>query len=529
VHQSWNSGIDGIIIQDMGLLECDLPPVPLIASTQADNRSLEKVQFLEKCGFIRVILARELSIEEIRNIRNQTELELESFVHGALCVSYSGQCWASAAITGRSANRGECAQICRSAFDLEDAEGRKIVRNKHLLSLKDIDLHTYLHDMIDAGISSFKIEGRLKDINYVKNITSYYRQELDAILESDKDLNRSSSGKSIFGFTPDPGKTFNRGYTSHFIMGRQQEMSSFLTQKSIGKQIGKVLSTEKKNIHVELTEEVSNGDGLCYFNQYGELQGFLVNKADKHQLTPNLPVSIDGGTILYRNFDIQFLRKLENSSAERKISAKAIFEECSFGFRFKVEDEDHVKVELIKEIAKEIAKNHDQAENTIRQQLSKSGNTPFQIDSIEIKWSTAYYIPISTLNAFRRETLELLMKKRLAGYIRNERRQLKSQAIFPLNNIDFSGNVLNSKAKAFYLKHGVETIDPAFESSQPGGTTLLMKTRYCIKYELGFCVNKQKQESDSPIKEPLCLRDLHHSYRLEFDCRLCEMKLFLNE
>jgi collagenase-like PrtC family protease len=529
IDQVWNAGIDGLIIQDFGLLTCSLPPIPLIASTQTDNRSVEKVKFLEKCGFSRVILARELTLNEIAQIRRETSIELESFVHGALCVSYSGQCWASVSVTGRSANRGECAQICRSAYDLEDAEGTEILKNKHLLSLKDLNLSAHLRQMIDAGICSFKIEGRLKDMSYVKNITSYYRKRIDSILESDRELKRPSSGTNYLSFDPDPEKTFNRGYTSHFVNGRQPDLSSFHTQKSIGKQVGRVTGSKEDRLIVDLTEEIHNGDGICYFDKTGLLCGFLVNKAEKNSLLPNIAVDIETGTSLYRNLDIHFQKELVNKSVDRRISVKAIFEECQQGFSFKVEDEDHYSAEKTIELVKEPAKNAGLAENSVKQQLRKAGETPFQIDEIQIRWVAPCFISISALNGLRRETLDLLLKARKDGYRRIEKERKEVDAIFPDSSIGYKGNVINRKAEEFYLKHGTATIEPGFESVKPEGNPSLMITRYCIKFELGICPRQHGQNKFPAFKEPLYLRDSNRRYRLEFDCKSCEMKLFLAE
>jgi 23S rRNA 5-hydroxycytidine C2501 synthase len=528
INKVWNIGIDGLIIQDFGLLECDLPAVPLIASTQTDNRSAEKISFLEKCGFSRVILPRELSLHEISLIRQQTSIELESFVHGSLCVSYSGQCWASAAITGRSANRGECAQICRPAFDLEDSSGKKIIRNKHLLSLKDLNLHKYLLGMINAGIGSFKIEGRLKDIGYVKNITAFYRQNIDLILESDHELLRPSSGKSYFDFTPDPYRSFNRGYTSHFIEGRQGGLCSFLTQKSLGKQVGKVIASEKGRLKVEIVEKIHNADGLCYFDRKDELQGFQVNSVELNWLLPDEPVAIDPGTILYRNLDQHFQREMENNIIVRKISVEALFTECPEGFRLTVKDENHYIAQKTLTLSKDRAKKPEQAENLLRQQLSKSGDTPFEIKKIEVEWVFPCFLQFSTLNALRRDVLAILQKAREKGYTRHTRRQPQNHPTFNQLHIDYSGNVLNSKSKSFYLKHGVNSVDAAFESCKPNGNPPLMKMRYCIKYEIGICPNKQKQEQVYNYTDPLYLRDSNRRYLLEFDCKVCEMKMFLD-
>jgi 23S rRNA 5-hydroxycytidine C2501 synthase len=528
IQQAWNAGIDGLIIQDFGLLECNLPSIPLIASTQIDNRNTEKIKFLEKCGFSRVILAREFSLNAIRQLRKQTSIELECFIHGSLCVSYSGQCWASFALTGRSANRGECAQICRSEFDLEDTTGRKIIRNKYLLSMKDLNLQYYLKDLMDAGICSFKIEGRLKDASYVKNITAYYRLIIDSILKNNKAIVRPSSGRSIFRFTPDPTKTFNRGYTSYFLNDRPTELSTFRTQKSIGKPVGKVLKSAKGILMTELIDEVHSGDGLCYFNNENELCGFMVNKVDKHILTPNKELDLQSGTCLYRNLDMKFQRKLESEPIIRKISVHGLFEEISDGFRFKVEDEDHNYAEKLLKIEKEKAKKPEQAEISIRRQLSKTGNTAFQIDNLEISWSSAYHLPISILNELRREVMENLLMTRKDSYIRSEARRQVEETDFYNDRLDFSANILNSKAELFYRKHGVKHIEPAVERRKPDGIPLLMTTKYCIKYEIGLCLKKQRFENIHEHKEPLYLRDMNHRYRLEFDCSACEMKLFMD-
>ncbi len=529
IHKVWNAGIDGLIIQDLGLLNCNLPPIPLIASTQTDNRTAEKVKFLENCGFTRVILARELNLDEIRHIHATSKIELESFVHGALCVSYSGQCWASVAVTGRSANRGECAQICRSSFDLEDAEGRKVIKNKHLLSLKDLNLSTYIKHMIDAGISSFKIEGRLKDINYVKNITAYYRLRIDNVLECDKELRKSSAGISYFSFIPDPDKTFNRGYTSHFIEGRQPDLSSFFTQKSLGKMAGKFLSASNGILFFELSEEIHNGDGLCFFDHSGQLTGFQVNKADKNRITSNSPVDIPAGASIYRNLDIQFQRDLDTKTAERKIIASASFEESENGFLLRIEDEDGYVAQNTLEGHFEIAKNPELAENAVNQQIAKAGDTIFRIEKTNINWSKPYFIPVSKINALRRDVLALLLTSRIEGYKRNEIVRIDFKKNYPGESLDYKANVLNNKSEEFYLEHGVNSIEPAFESGLPKGNPLIMKTRYCIKFELGICPNKQGQQSPSEFKEPYFLRDANRRYRLEFDCKACEMNLYIDE
>jgi 23S rRNA 5-hydroxycytidine C2501 synthase len=529
IYLAWNAGIDGLILQDMGLLECDLPPVPLIASTQTDNRTVEQVSFLEKTGFSRVILARELSMEEILQIRKSTAIELEFFVHGALCVSYSGQCYFSQSITGRSANRGECAQPCRSAYNLVDAEGKVLLRNRHLLSLKDLNLSAYLRELIDAGISSFKIEGRLKDLVYVKNITAFYRQRLDAILSSDQSLSRPSSGKSIVGFEPDPDRSFNRGYTTHFTSGRQEGMSSFLSQKSIGKKIGTVIRAEGEYIWINTIDPLKSGDGICYFDREKELRGFLVNHFEKGRVWPNEMKPIDPGTEIYRNLDHGFNKAVETASCKRKINVELIFKETEKGFVLQARDEDRYMAE--KEIfpEKEAASNKERMLQAIREQLAKSGDTIFSVGNIQIDWMQPCFLPISAVNGLRREVLSELEITRTEQYDRKERKDKPAMAGYFRDTVSYHGNVLNEKAADFYRKRGATQIQPAMESEPAVFDGLLMTTRYCLKYELGACPSKQAGKKEGKSAGPLFLQDANRRYKLEFDCNNCEMKVMLEK
>ena len=527
VHQAWNLGIDGLIIQDMGLLACDLPPVPLIASTQTDNRSIDKVLFLERAGFSRVILARELSLKEISSIREQTTIELEAFVHGALCVSYSGQCWISQAVTGRSANRGECSQMCRSAYDLVDANGKIWVRNRHLLSLKDLNLGAYLRDMIDAGVGSFKIEGRLKDTSYVKNITAYYRNLLDTIIGSEHALEKTSSGSCSFTFIPDPEKTFNRGYTTHFIEGRKKGLSSLLSQKSLGKKIGTVTGSDALSIFIQATETVHNGDGLCFFDEGEELQGFLVNKAEPGRLWPGEMRQLQKGTELYRNLDRQFINQLEREYGIRKIGVNLHFRETKEGFMLAVTDEDGFHAELAIQAEKLPAKNEARAAEAVKEMLLKTGNTPYHAVNTEVEWSRPWFLLASVVNGMRRKLLDSLDSERKAGYLRKERLPAARQNLFPLKELSYRANIMNERSATFYRDHGVAVIEKAFEMIEPSGEPVVMNTRYCLKYELGRCPIKQEQQAESPMKEPLWLVDGTNRYRLSFDCRNCEMNVHL--
>ncbi len=524
---AWNESVDGLIIQDMALLEADLPPVPLIASTQADNRSLEKVQFLEKMGFSRVILARELSLDEISEIRAGTQVELEAFVHGALCVSYSGQCWISQAVTGRSANRGECAQLCRSAYDLVDANGKVWLHNRHLLSLKDLNLSAALRDLINAGITSFKIEGRLKDDAYVKNITAFYRQKIDLLLGTDQNLSRASSGSCRFHFTPDPDRTFNRGYTEHFVQGRQSKLSSMLSQKSLGKKVGKVIRSEKVSLYVQVEEEIHPGDGICYFDAHEELQGFLVNRAENNRIWPAQPRLLPEGTLLYRNADKQFIKTIENDACSRNIGVDFEFAETGNGFELRAMDEDLVTAVGELRTVKAEANNPQLVTKNIEKLLSRTGNTPFEARSVKIHWQKAYFLQASALNGLRRDVLERLQMERISGYRRTERKSSAANARYPAKELTYRGNVMNSLSEAFYRKHGVEKIQPAFEKSVPEGEPVIMNTRYCLKYELGQCPLK-RDAPEGRMKEPLWIVDNSNRYRLSFDCKKCEMSVHLS-
>lgn len=526
-NMAWNEGIDGLIIQDMGLLAASLPPVPLIASTQTDNRTVEKVQFLEKIGFSRVILARELSLDEIRGIRAGTEIELEAFVHGALCVSYSGQCWISQAVTGRSANRGECAQLCRSAYDLVDANGRVWLHDKHLLSLKDLNLSAVLRDLIDAGITSFKIEGRLKDDAYVKNITAFYRQKIDLLLGSDRNLGRASSGSCRFHFTPDPDRTFNRGYTSHFVQGRQSRLSSMLSQKSLGKKVGKVIRSEINYLYVQAEEEIHPGDGICYFDAQEELQGFFVNRAENNRIWPAQPRSLPAGTILYRNADKHFIKAIEHDACIRTIGVDFEFAETAHGFALRAADEDQVVAVVELRTRKEEANNPQLSADNIEKLLLRTGNTPFYVRSVKILWQKAYFLQVAALNGLRREVLGRLQEERISGYRRTERKPSAADASYPAKKLTYRGNVMNSLSDAFYRSHGVENIQRAFEQATPEDEPVIMNTRYCLKYELDQCPLKQEAPDDR-MKEPLWIVDKSKRYRLSFDCKKCEMSVHLS-
>ncbi|NJK98845.1 MAG: U32 family peptidase [Bacteroidales bacterium] len=383
IHQLYNAGIDAVIIQDMGILEMNLPPVPLFASTQTNNASSEKVKFLEQTGFQRVILARELNLDQIAEIRQNTNVELETFIHGALCVSYSGQCYMSQAVCGRSGNRGDCAQPCRSSYDLLDADGNLIVKNKHLLSLKDLDLTREIPELIKAGITSFKIEGRLKDMAYIKNVVSWYRRIIDSYMADNPGYRKLSSGSSYIGFNPDPVKTFNRGYTSYNIKGRNEKLATYDTQKSTGLKIGVVGKIKGKSFEYQ-GKKLLPGDGLCFFSQTDELNGFYVNIVDGNLIFPSSHEGIFEGAVLYRNFDKAFDKQLNLSNGQRKIAIRMILEGNEHEIKLILTDEDGNQIETSQQANGIIAENKSLAESQLNKQLAKLGNSSFVLKSLEL-------------------------------------------------------------------------------------------------------------------------------------------------
>ena len=518
----YREGVDAFIIQDMGILQMNLPPVALHASTQTDNRTLEKVRFLENVGFSQIVLARELSIHEIQSISSQVKTPLEVFVHGALCTSYSGQCYISQSFTGRSANRGECAQFCRLPYTLYDGNNKIIEKNKYLLSLKDLNQSNNLEELLDAGVSSLKIEGRLKDISYVKNITAYYRTKLDAIFEHRPEYIASSSGRSSFFFLPDPNKSFNRGFTEYFLHGKNKKMTSWDTPKSLGEAVGNVHDLKGNYFTFSGQKTISNGDGLCFINEKKELQGFRVNKVEGNKIYPADMPRLNSGITLYRNYDIEFEKILSKKSAERKIDLDFILEENNFGFSLTAIDEDNHSATTTIEFNKELSRK-EQKEN-ILQQLSKLGNTPFRLNCLKNNLTNNWFIPSSLLGEIKRKAIDNLLKVREISIIKPTKAVQPNSVAFPQTSLSYLGNVYNEKAKAFYVQHQVKQIDDAFEAA-PQSEKTLMFSRYCIKYQLGYCP-KQK-ETKQPVKEPFRLATGTNRVELEFDCSVCEMKISL--
>jgi len=523
IKQLYNIGSDAIIIQDLGILELDIPPIPVFASTQTHNITPEKVKFLEQAGFSRVILARELSLMQIKEIKHKTNIGLEFFIHGALCVCYSGQCYFSFASTGRSANRGECSQPCRMMYDLVDSSGKIIAKDKHLLSLKDLNLSLRLNDLIEAGITSFKIEGRLKDINYVKNVTSYYRQSLDAILSNNLSFKKASSGYVKHFFTPDLEKSFNRGFTDYFIDKKNPSISSFNSPKSIGQKIGSVVSVKKDYFIIKTEEPLSPGDGLCFFTSGGVLTGFNVNKVDGNKIFPNEIRDMNEGAVIYRNSDYVFEKSIASKYAERKISAVLVIEEKNNGIFISASDEDNNRIEFIWDIVKQPAENPGKAAETMKKQLGKTGDSIFTFTEITLIFSHSYFFPISSLNELRRNIIEKLETARASN--RPVEKRIFPRT-YPLNEkqaMDYRDNVTNIKASEYLRKTGAEEIEPGFELQNNFENKALMTCKYCIRNELSLC--PLENSAPSGFEEPFYLIDKNRKYRLHFDCKKCEMSV----
>jgi 23S rRNA 5-hydroxycytidine C2501 synthase len=527
IREIYQLGADGLIIQDVGLLELDLPPIPLIASTQMHNNTAEKVQFLEAVGFKRVILARELTLDEIAGIRKKTKkIELEAFVHGALCVSYSGQCYMSQAVAGRSGNRGVCAQPCRSHYTLIDGEGNKILQNKYLLSLKDLNLMNRIPDLVESGVTSFKIEGRYKGIEYVKNVTAAYRQVIDQFINGHSGYRRGSSGKSVLTFEPDADRTFNRGYTQYFISGKREKIASMDTQKAIGQHLGEITNVGKDFFQMA-RHDLQNGDGLCFFTRQNDLAGFRVERVEKGKIYPNSMKGLEAGTPVYRNLDMAFTRILKKSSASRLIGVEMDFIQEDTFIRLRVRDEDGNETDVVKEILFEPSRNPEKARQQLEKHLNSTGNTSFRTTGLTIHPDPPGFLPASLLNGIRRESLEKLARVRQETYRREEKPFHPDDIPYPENKLDFHANVMNALARKFYEHHGAIITEPAFEALSDITGKTVMTTRYCIRYQLDLCPKLQSPRLS--IKEPLHLRDAHHTYRLEFDCRECRMFLILED
>jgi putative protease len=534
--ECYDAGVDALILQDMGLLQLDLPPIDLHASTQCDIRTPEKARFLAEVGFSQLVLARELTIQEIAKVRAAVPADtvIEHFIHGALCVAYSGQCNISHAHTGRSANRGDCSQACRLPYTLEDNKGQIVAFDKHLLSVKDNNQSDNLRALIDAGVRSFKIEGRYKDAAYVKNITGHYRQLLDEILSERPELHAASSGKTKLLFTPNPDKTFHRGATDYFSQGRKADIGAFDTPTFVGLELGTVTQVGDKWFEMESNEDLANSDGLNYLykREVIGLQANVVERKGKvwrvfpnepmhtlHGLRPNLAIS--------RNRDHAWEQALNKKSAERRISLYATFSETAEGFALTLQDEDGISVNATAVIDKQPAKNPEEAATSVHEHLARFGNTDFELHELTINWKQPWFIPSSLANKLRRDAVEQLEAARLAAYIRLSRKgTVEPPAKYPEESLSFLANVYNKAAIDFYKKHGVQLIAAAYESHKEEGEVSLMITRHCIRYSLSLCPKQAKGVigvQGQVRAEPMTLINGSERLRLEFDCKACEM------
>ena len=524
IAELYRVGVDALIVQDMGVLRLDIPPIALHASTQTDNRTVEKVRFLYDAGFSRVVLARELSGEQIRTIAEMVPVELEVFVHGALCVSYSGQCYLSRALSGRSANRGECAQYCRLPYTLLDADRRPLIRDKHLLSLKDMNRTDRLEALLDAGATSLKIEGRLKELSYVKNVTAWYRRRLDEIFERRPEYRAASSGRVELSFEPMPQKSFNRGFTRYFFDGRpDKDMGSPDTPKSLGEPVGRVAQVRGSVLKIQGSGVLHNGDGLCFLNKKGVFEGFRVNRVEDAVVYPFEKLNISSGTLLYRNYDRLFEQALQKNSAQRRIPVDLRLYEIQDGFALKITDNSGRSAVVARDWGQEEART-PQIENQ-KAQLSRLGDTCFEARSVDVLCSKEYFLPASLLADLRRETVDRMMLVRRLSY-RPSRRREEGSALYPVSELDYLGNVSNASARAFYQAHGVKKIAPAYECEPVEGVALMF-TRFCLKRQWGRCPRENvRPQGGSVWKEPLFLQYRDTLLRLEFDCRLCQMRLY---
>ena len=519
IGELYNVGVDALFVQDMGILHMNIPPIALHASTQMDNRSADKVDFLYRAGFEQVVLARELSLREIEDIHKVVPCaRLEAFVHGALCVSYSGRCYASQHCFARSANRGACAQFCRLSFDLIDADGSVVVKDKHLLSLKDMNRSDSLEQMLDAGVVSFKIEGRLKENSYVKNVTAYYRERLDEIFARRKKFIRSSYGVTRPQFIPSPEKSFSRGFTHYFLNGRGEDITSFDTPKSLGEKMGVVTKVFRNYILVSDGRAFANGDGACFVGKDGKLQGFRVNRVEDDRLFPLTMPEVHQGAQLYRNLNVAFENEVARSSSPRKLRLDVTFAATETGFSLTATDESSLSVTVETVCEKALARTPQRT--NLLTQLSKWGNTPFEVSNVNVLFDEDYFIPSSLVADMRRSACEKLLARHKDEYVRDIQKSLPNGLVCPEKSLDYTANVSNSLARKFYVSCGVQDVSLAYEIKAPFEVPV-MYCKHCIKYSLGWC---SKSGVKHPYKEPFFLvAGDGRRFKLSFDCRNCIM------
>ena len=546
--QLYETGVDALIIQDMGLLEIDLPPLQLHASTQTDIRTPEKARFLQDAGLSQLVLARELTLAQIAQIRAATDparSTLEFFVHGALCVAYSGQCYISQAHTGRSANRGECSQACRLPYQVIDTSGRFVAHDKHVLSMKDNNQSENLAALVDVGIRSFKIEGRYKDMAYVKNITAHYRKLLDALIEQRQNsalpLARASSGSTTFTFTPDPNQNFNREFTDYFVPGRQIDIGAFDSPKNPGQPIGHVTQIGPNWVELDASAAntvLHNGDGLCYYDLQKELVGLAINRAEKigkrWRLFPKDALAtlkdLRKGTEVNRNRDVEWVRVLEKKSAERRIGVWAQLSEDPNGLKLTLTDEDGISAvayAALPDSRRQVAHDAAAAGKNLHEHIGKMGESIFALLDLQVDFSQAWFVPSSLLNPLRRDAVAALETARAQAWVRLPRAAaLEPPAPYPESSLSYLANVFNQKARDFYARHGVQVIAPAYEAMQETGEVSLMITKHCVRFSMSLCPKQAKGVTgvQGTVKaEPLQLVNGKEKLTLRFDCKACEM------
>lgn len=521
IRDLYRVGVDALIIQDLGLLRLDLPPIALHASTQMDITTAEKARFLSDVGFSQIVLARELSLDKIREIHAVTDVPMEAFVHGALCTSYSGRCYASEYCFGRSANRGRCAQFCRLPFDLIDGKGNILVHDSHLLSLKDMNRSGDLEEMMDAGISSFKIEGRLKDAAYVKNVTAAYRERIDEILaRRTEDYERASYGKSHIDFSPRLEASFNRGFTNYFLH-RRGDIASMDTPKSRGEYLGRITECGRRGIRIDTQQKLTAGDGICYITPEHKLEGMRINTVDGEYARPATAVRIPVGTEVWRNHNAALEKWLAKPTAVRRIALDIALQKTLHGIRLTATDERGTNVTL--HFLGDFEPATTPQRENITRQLSKLGNTPFQAREIDLDDADKLFIPSSVLTAWRREMVDAMLSAIRMTFPQERRRTVKQESALSQKDFDYRANIANKRAVEFYKAHGAEHIEPAFELKQPG-EAVLMTCRHCIRYALGHCLKKENASHGEWGQLYLRLSD-GRRFPLRFDCKRCEMQV----
>ncbi|WP_338847800.1 U32 family peptidase [Massilia sp. W12] len=536
VRELYDAGVDALIVQDMAMLELDLPPIQLHASTQCDIRGADKARFLASAGFSQLVLARELTLPQIAAIKSEVKVPLEYFVHGALCVAFSGQCYISHAQTGRSANRGDCSQACRLPYTLSDADGRVLAYEKHLLSMKDNDQSANLEALLDAGVQSLKIEGRYKDMAYVKNITAHYRLLLDEILERRGQWRRASSGRSEIAFTPNVDKTFHRGHTDYFATGRKIDIGAFDSPKFVGLHLGYAGKVGADSLEIETDETLANGDGLNYMHKR-EVVGLALNKVQQlrpglWQVWPNERMSdlpgLKSGIAVNRNRDHRFDQALTKKSAERRMGLRMRLRDLpqESALLLELQDEDGILSQTRMTLDLQAAEQAEKARKSLSDSIAKLGNTHYRADAVELALSGAWFVPAAQVNALRRAAIEAHDAARMAAYVRPLRAYEQEVMPYPETSLSYLANVYNSLARKFYERHGVQVIAAAYEAHEEEGEVSLMITKHCLRFAFNLCPKQAKGVIgvQGQVKaEPLTLVNGNEKLTLKFECKPCEM------